>query len=209
MQSRFMTNSNPPLRTLPNLQYRGTGLPLCALGVNYMPEIWKAVKGYEGLYEVSDSGIVKALAVRKLFGTTFQNRGEYALNMPLSKYGYKKVVLCKDRHRKDTTVHKVVAQAFIPNPENKIAINHKNGVKTDNRVANLEWCTNDENMRHATETGLILNGQKCHTSKLTPEQVLFIRECKTIYQKDLAVMFSVGIGTIEKIKSRKIWKHLL
>jgi len=68
--------------------------------------------------------------------------------------GYKYVTLCKDEKPKKYLVHRLVAEHYIPNPENKPLINHKNGIKTDNRIENLEWCTSSENNRHAHQMGL-------------------------------------------------------
>ena len=122
-----------------------------------MAEVWKDVEGYEGLYQVSDLGRVKSLdrwrynAILK--GERQLIRGTVRKAHP-DRRGYLKVTLYKDGKRTTFPVHRLVAEAFIPNPENKPQINHKDGCKVNNSVDNLEFCTRAENMAHAFGTGL-------------------------------------------------------
>jgi hypothetical protein len=102
-------------------------------------EIWKSIKGYEGLYEVSNLGNVK----RKGFELK-----------KIDRNGYYRVCLQKNKKRNWRSINRLVAEAFIPNPENKPQVNHINAIKTDNRVENLEWTTGIENIRHARKMGL-------------------------------------------------------
>lgn len=130
----------------------------------YDREIWKDVKGYEGLYRVSNLGKVKSMA--KIIGRRYV--GERLLKQRISTQGYKMVSFCKNYKIFNASVHRLVAEAFIPNPLNKPFINHKNGIKTDNRIENLEWCTQSENVLHGYKIGL--NDPKKHgrTGKRRP-----------------------------------------
>ena len=115
-------------------------------------EIWKPIKNYEGLYEVSNMGRVKSLGrvtVGKN-GKKYHKKGRI-LKYGLDSYGYLQVNLYNAKGRyKLLLVHRIVAEAFIPNPGDKPQVNHKNEIKTDNRVENLEWMTAKENMNYGT-----------------------------------------------------------
>jgi len=118
-----------------------------------MEEIWKDIKGYEDIYQVSNLGNVKRINYfDKQNKDKYKNQEKRLVFINLN--GYYRVVLSKCGINKNYFVHRLVAQAFIPNPENKPFINHINGTKTDNKVENLEWCTAKENTQHARNTGL-------------------------------------------------------
>ena len=115
-----------------------------------MKEEWKPIKGYEGLYEVSNCGRVKSLAKKVGKG----KREERILKSYSNKKGYLMIGLCKNSKERGYLVHRLVAEAFIPNPENKPQINHINGCKDCNIISNLEWVNNSENQLHAVKNGL-------------------------------------------------------
>lgn len=112
-----------------------------------MVEIWKDIPNYEGIYQISNYGNVRRLNKWDL------NRREFYENIHNIKLqsdtkGYLHVDLSKNQNVKRRDVHRLVAEAFIPNPENKPEINHIDGNKKNNRVDNLEWCTRSENLLH-------------------------------------------------------------
>lgn len=106
-------------------------------------EQWKDIEGYEGLYQVSNLGNVRSL---KFSGG---NKAKL-LKQNITKEGYKRVGLCKNGKRKDYRIHRLVAMAFIPNPNNLPIINHKDEDKGNNNVNNLEWCTIAYNNTYGT-----------------------------------------------------------
>lgn len=120
----------------------------------------------------------------------------------LSPKGYLRINL----NGKVKFVHSVVANNFLIKPENKSQVNHKNGKKTDNRVENLEWVSNQENRDHAVFHGLIAKGEKL-SKKLKKEDVIKIRElCLTNKQKDVGLLFNVCQQNISSICNNKSWR---
>lgn len=106
-------------------------------------EEWKDIKGYEGLYQVSSFGRVKSLNYHK-------TGAEKLLKQGFDKDGYKQLTLYKNRHKKNCKVHRLVAEAFIDNPNNYPIINHRNEFKFDNSVYNLEWCDEKYNSNYGS-----------------------------------------------------------
>lgn len=106
-----------------------------------MKEIWKDINGFEGYYQVSSTGRIKNVRTNSIKKLTTGNTG----------YAY--VYLYKNNNKSNLTVHRLVAQAFIPNSDNLPQVNHKDGNKLNNNVENLEWCTAKENIRHIINMG--------------------------------------------------------
>lgn len=115
-------------------------------------EEWKDIENFERLYQVSNYGRVKSLLkISELNGRRYETK---IMKCHYNTKKYLDVELCKKGTSQRYRIHRLVAEAFIPNPENKPQVNHINGNKQDNRVENLEWCTNGENQIHAFNTGL-------------------------------------------------------
>jgi hypothetical protein len=122
---------------------------------NEIQEVWKDAAGYEGFYQVSNLGNVKScerFVKHPRGGNKLLKSKDMRLNN--DTHGYKVVSLCKEGRENTIKVHRLVANAFIENVDNKLQVNHINGVKFDNNVFNLEWATPSENLKHAHSTGL-------------------------------------------------------
>lgn len=162
-------------------------------------ETWKEIKGYEGIYEVSNQGRVRSLD-RHTTGKRNRIIKGKVLSQVENFFGYCIVYLCKDGKQKPTRVHRLVAEAFIPNPENKPVVNHKDGNPKNNIIQNLEWCTQAENIQHAHDTGLAQG-----KPKLSKDDLSYIREKYKPYKysarkiaKDLGVSESTVFNAIHK-----------
>lgn len=167
-----------------------------------MSENWSGIEGYEK-YSINELGEVRS---------RFSNR---ILKHQVDGKGYPMVFLYNSQGCKMKTIHRLLAVAFIPNPENKPDINHKNGVKTDFSLSNLEWCTKSENMNHAYANDLIgdlhtVKGENHHLSKLKEKDVIDIRRAHAEGAKirPLARMYNVDRVAIQCIVKRKTWKHV-
>ena len=140
-----------------------------------MGEIWKSVVGYEGLYEVSDKGRIRSLdrvVELELYGAVRrQLRRGRILKPQLTPKGYLQVCLYRDRVRSTTYVHQLVARSFLGHTDS-LEVNHKNGDKTDNAVANLELVSHQENIEHSYRQ----LGRVGPNRKLTNEEVREIRK---------------------------------
>lgn len=176
-------------------------------------EIWKDIPQFEGIYQISNLGRMKSLTqsfISKKDGRKWTIKGKI-LKTPLSSTGYPRKICKHNGISKGFKIHRLVASTFIPNPKNKPFINHKNGIKTDNTVSNLEWCTHKENMDHALKNGLlkILSGENHKSSKLTWKQVDEIRnkyKKNTYGYKALAQEYNVTPPNIKSIIENKTWK---
>ncbi len=164
-------------------------------------EIWKDVSEYKGIYQISRLGLVKSLERMRLTkGRGICKVKERILKSALDRRGYSYVILCKNGIKKSNLIHRLIGIAFIPNPENKSQINHKNGIKIDCWVGNLEWMTCSENHFHAFRTGLRISnllgkfGKDHHRSK-------------TVLQYDLQDNFITEYGSIREAERKTSIKH--
>lgn len=177
-------------------------------------EIWKPIPRYEGIYEISNMGNVKSLSRERVVGVWGGKTPvlkERILKLGADSSGYPTVKLYGNGMKRTPKVHRLVADAFIPNPHQKKEINHINGIKSDNRVENLEWCTRTENIRHADATGLRnCTGENNHTAKLRKEQVLQIKERLSdgANQTKLGIEYNVSASVINHIKTGRTWKSV-
>jgi hypothetical protein len=157
-----------------------------------MKEVWKEINGFNGKYYVSNKG--------KVLST---NKNKRIILKPSTTTGYEYVCLSLNKINKSFKVHRLVANAFILNENNKPFVNHINGIKTDNNVENLEWVTAKENLLHARKTGLNKSYGIYHPkSKLTKEDIINIRE-STLKQKELSKIYNIGADGISRIKNYK------
>ena len=195
--------------------YRKKYLPTYLLFIALYPfeledlegEIWRWIRGYEGLYQISNFGRVKSFPRN----TTSKIQ---IIKPLLSRSGYLYVGLRKQgTKRLRFKLHRLVSQAFIENPENKQTVNHKDGDKFNNYVDNLEWATQDENNQHAIDTGLQKSGANRNTAKLTNEQVKYIRENYIPRDSEfggaaLARKFNVKSSTVQNVIHGKNYKNV-
>lgn len=150
-------------------------------------EIWSQVKGYEGIYIISNLGRIKTVE-----RVTSQNRqiSIYIKKQILNKDGYPQVILCNNGKVVTRRTHRIMGETFLLNKHTKPCINHKNGIKTDNRIENLEWCTVQENTIHSYKTGL----QIPHAGKKGKDNIL----SKTVSQFTLDWIFLKSYGAVRE-----------
>jgi len=172
----------------------------------------KAIEGYEGIYDIDTDGNVFSLARTVCNGRGFSKLKARMLKGGIGKNGYINIGLCKKGIVKSCRVHRLIAIAFIPNPENKPQVNHIDGNKQNNKVNNLEWVTDQENVTHAWKTGLADScGEKRFLSKLKESEVVEIRNIYakgSISQHKLGKIYGVGASVICEIVNNKAWKHV-
>lgn len=181
--------------------------------------IWEKVVGYEDSYEVSRCGSVRSIdrvVPHDRYGS--QPVKGVVLIQSYRKDGYFQVGLTDRNKQKHYLTSRLVAMSFVGGrSDEKCCVNHIDGDKKNNNSSNLEWCTHKHNIQHAYKTGLAagLKGVKHHKCKLTNFQVRLIRihlaeKKKTgLTMKGIADLFSVSVSTIEGIKVKKSWAHLL
>lgn len=116
-----------------------------------MEEIWKDIPGYEGIYKISNLGKIKALRIWT--GRMYIKR-EVLLKPTIARNGYYRITLSNNKKVKYVNMHRLIAETFIPNPNNYSYINHIDGNKQNNNINNLEWCTQSHNIKEAVRIGL-------------------------------------------------------
>lgn len=162
-------------------------------------EVWKEIEGFEH-YEISSHGRVRKTISKRL------------KVLKVDKKGYHNITLHTKGKRRYFKVHRLVAQAFIPNPENKKEVNHMNGIPDCNHKENLEWATRKENMQHAKEEGLVACGENHGMAKLTAKEVedirtLYVPYDKAFNQNALARKFGVSRTCINHVINNRSWAN--
>ncbi len=181
-----------------------------------MQEEWKDITKFEGCYQVSNLGNIKRLDTEIPFKGAVSIRKGRLMKLTRNSKGYLTIVLCWKSKRKTYSVHRLVANSFIPLIAGKDQVNHIDGNTENNCVDNLEWCTPRENQLHALNLGLKNHGEKATISKLTEKEVLLIkqllakpREIKnTKLYKLIAKDFNVTYHTIKWIDKGRTWFRL-
>lgn len=169
-------------------------------------EEWRDIPGYEGIYQVSDLGRVKRITKHRRYAA---NR----LLKPIAhNMGYVEVILCCGTEQKRYYIHRLILATFIGECPSGMQVNHKNGIKTDNRLENLEYVTRSQNIKHSYD---VLKrqrpiGESAINARLTESQVREIRRLLKLGARpvDLAKQFDVHKNTIHSIKNKSNWKHV-
>lgn len=179
-------------------------------------EIWKPIKGYEGLYSISNFGNVRSEDkpfTYNLCGRTGTriNKGRKLKPFINTKANYYRVCFCVNEKREYLLVHRLVALAFVLNPDSKPCVNHKDGNKHNNAADNLEWVTYSENTQHAIDTGLMkMRGEDNPNAIFTEQQVREMRQLKnTMPVKDIAISYGCGPEAVRQVINNRCWKHIV
>jgi predicted XRE-type DNA-binding protein len=179
-----------------------------------MKEIWKYIPSLKGFYMASNLGRLKRLERQVVYPKGgVRVFPDLILKSTVNPMGYVSVYISIEKSRRVYMTHRLVGEAFLDNPENKPYINHKNSIRNDNRIENLEWCTAAENNQHAFDHGFgnVKSGEGNHFSKIKAEEVkkIYTMSIKgDMMQKDIASMFSITRSHVSSIKLKKAWKEL-
>lgn len=181
------------------------------LGIEDLPgEIWKDIKNYEGLYKVSNLGRVKSLARKTK--TRIIHEDKILKIKQSSEEGYLQAKLCKNSKIINPVVGRLVAEAFLEKPNYECIANHKNCIRYDNRVENLEWISQSQNIRYSYSLGRSnQKGSKNNASKITQEIANNIREFQKnnvhLSQSEIAKEFNLTRSLIKNVLNFKTWNY--
>lgn len=171
---------------------------------NIQEEIWKDLIGYEGIYRISSGGVIEYRCHKS--GKIKIRKSQIDKS---NGYVYIRLFNPAKTHK----VHRLVASTFIPNPDSKPQVNHKNGIKTDNNVVNLEWVTSKENVNYSKETFGTFRGEKHSKAILSELSELSVLDIRRKYQQgvrkiELTKQYKISYGHVEAILNKRIWKHI-
>ena len=159
---------------------------------------WRPIYGYEDYYEISNTGIIRSIPRIIKLKTGTRKVKPCVLKPRFNNCGYLEVRLSKYDIVVTKFVHALLAETFIPNPDRKKEVNHKNGIKADNCLSNLEWCSHAENIQHAYDTGLLKRMTKPVFDKCTGQEFSSIREAALYFNINQHTLKGYLNGTIKK-----------
>lgn len=176
-----------------------------------MEEIWKDIKGYEGLYQVSNFGNVKRLEgkIYSYITNKYETRKEHMIKTRVNNRGYKITTLSKNSKVKSFAIHRLIAQAFLPNPNNFECVNHLDGNKLNNKIDNLEWCTTQQNIQHAYKNNLMTNNKKIDQYSLDNKFIKIFNSANEASRETGIAQPNITMCALGKKKTAGgyIWKH--
>jgi hypothetical protein len=182
-------------------------------------EEWEPIKGYEGMYEISSFGRIKSLEKDVIInGGGIRKQPTIIMKQQMDRKGYCYITLpilkknnSKDRSKK-YKIHRLVGFSFIKRKKGQNEINHRFGVKHDNRYHQLEWSTHQENVIDSYSKGMKIGvrGERSHYAKLKEDDILMIRKLKNegVSVKEIASRYATSVSYIYDICKRKTWKHI-
>ena len=183
-----------------------------------MKELWLPIIGFESRYMVSSLGRVKSLArieEKYIKGLLVKYRVRERILSPTIAFGYPKVVLNVNTKKRWAFVHRLVAEAFIPNPDKKREVNHKDMNRMNCVLSNLEWTTSSENKRHARKNGRYkpAKGEACGSAILTES---IVRAARAVWKapnrpflRDLASSYGISMKALRSAIHGQTWKHVI
>lgn len=177
-------------------------------------EEWKDIPGIKN-YQASNLGRIRSLdrlITSKIINGPFLKSGRVLKTSLNNITGYRFVHIKINNKRKHLLVHRLIAITFIPNPENKRCVNHKNSIRDDNRLVNLEWATHSENVKYGFKYGFAISrkGIECNLSKLKENDVVLIRDLHKhgFRQNHISKLMNLSTATVFNIIKRNTWKHV-